>query len=70
MKFQLLTESKILKNNEFFPASNTHMLINVTMSTIVGILNFMSRINFNILKNVLSLSHLISSYRQIIVEEF
>ena len=49
MKFQLLTESKILKNNDFFSCLK-HLdvfilLINVKMPTIVGILTFMSTIN-------------------------
>ena len=49
MNFQLLIESKILKNNDFFLPKTLRclfiMLINVKMPTIVGILTFMSKIN-------------------------
>ena len=52
MKFQLLRESKILKNNIFFCLKQSNvvfiLLINVKMPTIVGILTFMSRINFKL----------------------
>ena len=53
MKLQLLLKSKMLKNKDFsknnlaFKLSDVVfiMLINVKMSTIVGILTFMSMIN-------------------------
>ena len=49
-KFQLLLKAKILTNKEASCLSPSDvvffMLINVKMSTIVGILTFMSRINF------------------------
>ena len=50
-KFQLLIKTKILTNKEvIFLLSRSDvifiMLINVKMPTIVGILTFMSRINF------------------------
>ena len=52
MKFQLLIRTKMLKILSL-PAFNLFdvvfiMLINVKMPTIVGILNFMSMINFAI----------------------
>ena len=50
MKFQLLMKTKLLKNKTFlaFKLSDVVyiMLINVKMPTIVGILTFMSMINF------------------------
>ena len=50
MKFQLLIKTKILTNKEVSCLSLSGivliMLINVKMPTIVGILSFMSRINF------------------------
>ena len=51
MKFQLLIKGKMLKNIKIFLALKLSdavfiMLINVNMPTIVGILTFMSRINF------------------------
>ena len=50
MEFQLLIKSKMLKNKDFlaFKFSDVVliMLINVKMSTFVGILTFMSMINF------------------------
>ena len=50
MKFQLLLKTKRLKNNAFLASEHSAvvfiMLINVKMSTIVGILTFMSMINF------------------------
>ena len=49
-KFQLLLKTKILTNKKFLASSLSDvvliMLINVKMPTIVGILTFMSRINF------------------------
>ena len=45
MKFQLLIESKILKNNLKHSAVLFIVLINVKMPTIVGNLTFMSVIN-------------------------
>ena len=49
-KFQLLINTKILTNKEFLAFSLSDvvfiMLLNVKMPTIVGILTFMSRINF------------------------
>ena len=50
MKFQLLIKTKIPTNKECLALSVSDvvliMLINVRMPTIVGILTFMSRINF------------------------
>ena len=50
MKFQLLIKTKILTNKEVFALSLLDvvfiMLLNVKMPMIVGILTFMSRINF------------------------
>ena len=51
MKFELLIKTKMLKNQDFFASKLSDveciMLINVKMpTTIVGILTFMSRINF------------------------
>ena len=49
-KFQLPIKTKIPINEEFFALSHSDdifiMLINVKMPTIVGILTFLSRINF------------------------
>ena len=49
-KFQLLIKAKILTNKKFLASSLSDvvfiMLINFKMPTIVGILTFMSRINF------------------------
>ena len=47
-KFQLLNKTKIIPTNVFLSFSDVVflMLINVKMPTIVGILTFMSRINF------------------------
>ena len=45
-KFQLLIKTKILTNEEVSCFKSLIMLINVKMPTIVGILTFMSRINF------------------------
>ena len=50
MKFQLLIKTNLLKNKLFFAFKLSDvvfiMLINVKMPTIVGILTFMSKINF------------------------
>ena len=55
IKFQLLKKTELLKNTDFLAYSYKlyllsdvafSMLINVKMSTIVGILTFMSMINF------------------------
>ena len=50
MKFQLLINTKILTNEKIIVLSLSDdviiMLINVKMPTIVGILTFMSRVNF------------------------
>ena len=50
MSFQLLIKTKIPKVKKFFALSLLDdefiMLINVRMPTIVGILTFMSKINF------------------------
>ena len=50
MKFQLFIKRKILTNKKFLGLSLSGvvfiMLINVKMPTIVGILTFVSRINF------------------------
>ena len=50
MKFQLLVKTKMLKKWRILFLSNSNvgfiMLINVKMPTVVGILTFMSRINF------------------------
>ena len=50
MKLQLLTNTEISTNKQFLALSLSDvvftMLINVKMPTIVGILTFMSRINF------------------------
>ena len=50
MKFQLLIKTKILINKEVLalslPAVVFIMLINVKIPTLVGILTFISRINF------------------------
>ena len=50
MKFQQLIKNKIPANKEFLALSFSGvvfiMLVNVKMPTIVGILTFMSRINF------------------------
>ena len=50
MEFQLLIKTKILKNIFFLVLKNSGVVfilqINVEMATIVGILTFMSRINF------------------------
>ena len=50
MKFQLLKESKIMKNNNFSCLKHSDvvfiLLINAKMPIIVGILTSMSRINF------------------------
>ena len=55
-KFQLLMKTKILKNEKKFLALSLSdvfiMLINIEMPTIVGILLFMSTINF-VLEKVL-----------------
>ena len=45
-KFQLLIKTKILTNKEVSCFKSLIMLINVKMQTIVGILTFMSRINY------------------------
>ena len=45
-KFQLLIKTKIPTNEEISSEVVLIMLINVKMPTIVGILTFMSRINF------------------------
>ena len=50
LKFQLLIKTKVLKKNTFLSSKLSKsifiMLINVKMPTIVGILTFMSMINF------------------------
>ena len=50
MKFQVLIKAQMLKNKDFFAVKLLVgvfiLLINVKMPTIVGILTFMSRINF------------------------
>ena len=46
MLFQLLIKAKMLKNNLELSDVVFILLINVKMPTIVGILTFMSRINF------------------------
>ena len=50
MKFQLLIKTKMLKNILFLPLKLSDvvviLLINVKMSKIVGILTFISRIDF------------------------
>ena len=50
MKFQLLIKTKLLENKDFLALEYSDvvfiLLINVKMPTIVGILTFISRINF------------------------
>ena len=50
MKFQLLIKGKMVNNKDFFAFKLSDVvfipLINVKIPTIVGILTFMSRINF------------------------
>ena len=49
MKFQLLIKTKIPKNEKVSLADVAFIMpINVKMPTIVGILTFMSRINFEL----------------------
>ena len=72
MKFQLLIEIKILKNNDFSCLNHSDavsiLLGNVKMQTIVGILTFLNRINVMLsrasvllnLLNSLQASHFIS----------
>ena len=51
MKFKLLMKTKMLKHKKFHAFKNSvciyHANINVKMLTLVGILTFMSTINFN-----------------------
>ena len=58
MKSQLLIKTKILLNEDVSCSKVSDivfiMLINVKMPTIVGILTFMSRINFVLMRKVLS----------------
>ena len=47
LKFQLLVKTKMLKNTDFKLSDGVFiLLINVKMQTIVGILTFISKINF------------------------
>ena len=46
MKFQLPIKTKMLKNTHISCLKTFILLINVKMPTIVGILTFISRINF------------------------
>ena len=46
MKFQLLIITRILTNKDGLSDAVFIMLINIKMPTVVGILTFMSRINF------------------------
>ena len=50
MRFQLHIKAKILKNKDFFLLNDSDVVfippIKVKMSTIIGILTFMSRLNF------------------------
>ena len=52
MEFEMLTKSKMLKIKAFLPFRCSDvvfiMLINIKMPTIIGILTFMSMINFNL----------------------
>ena len=59
-KFQLLIKTKIPTNWEVSCWCCIYMLINVKMPTIVGILTFMSRINFVLRRVVLEKSNITS----------
>ena len=48
MKFQLLINVEIVKISGKFRFKTQKLLINVKMTTVVGILTFMSRINLSL----------------------